>query len=124
MHLSGFVLMCSFLVFPAWLVEMAYWAPPDDPTADSPVSAMLIVPPLILLLHVAVQLPAGLLGGWLGRGTWGRYGVALAVAVPLTLLVSWPDAVTWADYTVRTALGLGAYMWVLSGAAGRAWRGR
>ncbi|MFF7968524.1 hypothetical protein ACFZC3_24590 [Streptomyces sp. NPDC007903] len=120
MHLSGAVLLCSFVVWPAWLVEMAYATPPDDPTADSPVSAFLVIAPLVLLLHVAVQIPAGLLGAWFGRGTWARYGVALAVAAPLTLLISWGDTGMWLDALARTALGLGAYARVLTGAAGRA----
>ncbi|WP_405554703.1 hypothetical protein [Streptomyces sp. NBC_01171] len=95
----------------------------DDPAADSPVSALLVIPPLVLFLHIAVQIPAGLLGAWLGRGTWGRYGAALAVAAPLTLLISWGDTGMWLDALARTALGLGAYAWVLTSAVGRAWRG-
>ncbi|MFD4786039.1 hypothetical protein ACFWN1_02940 [Streptomyces sp. NPDC058459] len=123
MHLSGFVLLCSFVVPPLRVVEMAYATPPDDPTADNPGFAWLAALAMLLLLHVAVQVPAGLLGAWLGRGTWGRYGVALAVAAPLTLLIAWGETDMWLDALTRTALGLGAYAWVLTGAAGRAWRG-
>lgn len=123
MHLSGFVLLCSFVVMPSWLTEAAYATPPDDPTADAPFMVLLVVPLLVLGLHIAVQIPAGLMGAWLGRGTWGRYRVSVAVAAALTMLVCWGDTGMWLDALARTALGLGAYAWVLTGAAGRAWRG-
>ncbi|MFJ8732172.1 hypothetical protein [Streptomyces bauhiniae] len=123
MHLSGFALLCSFVVMPPWPAEAAYATPPDDPTADAPFMVLLVVPLLVLGLHVAVQIPAGLLSAWLGRGTWGRYRVSVAVAAALTMLLFWGDTGMWLDALARTALGLGAYAWVLSGAAGRAWRG-
>ncbi|TGN74081.1 hypothetical protein E5083_24820 [Streptomyces bauhiniae] len=84
---------------------------------------LLVVPLLVLGLHVAVQIPAGLLSAWLGRGTWGRYGVSVAVAATLTLLLFRGDTGMWLDALARTALGLGAYAWVLTGAVGRLWRG-
>ncbi|NEB96136.1 hypothetical protein [Streptomyces bauhiniae] len=123
MHLSGFVLLCSFVVPPYWLAEMAYGTPPDDPTADAPFMVLLVVPLVVLGLHIAVQIPAGLMGAWLGRGTWGRYLVSVAAAAALTMLLFRGDTGMWLDALARTALGLGAYAWVLTGAAGRAWRG-
>lgn len=123
MHLSGLVLLCSFLVPPLWLVDMAYGTSPTDWTADDPVILLVGVPSLALALHVAVQIPAGLLSAWLRRGTWGRYGVSVAVAATLTLLLSRGDTGMWLDTLARTALGLGAYAWVLTGAVGRLWRG-
>ncbi|MFK4112146.1 hypothetical protein [Streptomyces sp. NPDC002176] len=123
MHLSGFVLLCSFVVMPSWLVEAAYATPPDDPTADAPFMALLVVPLLVLGLHIAVQIPAGLMGAWLGRGTWGRYRVSFAIAAAFTMLLFWGDTGMWLDALARTALGLGAYVWVLTGAVGRLWRG-
>ncbi|MGV9791293.1 hypothetical protein [Streptomyces sp. NPDC003435] len=123
MHLSGFVLLCSFVVMPSWLVEAAYATPPDDPTADAPFMVLLVVPLLVLGLHIAVQIPAGLMGAWFGRGTWGRYRVSVAVAAALAMLLFWGSTGMWLDALARTVLGLGAYAWVLTGAAGRAWRG-
>lgn len=123
MHLSGFVLLCSFIVPPYWAVEIAYATPPDDPTADNPMFVLFAIPVLVLLLHIAVQIPAGLMGAWLGRGTWGRYRVSVAVAAAFTMLICWGDTGMWLDAVVRTALGLGAYAWVLTGAVGRLWRG-
>ncbi|MFJ4007103.1 hypothetical protein ACIPWL_27125 [Streptomyces sp. NPDC090023] len=121
MHLSGCVLLCSFLVPPAWLAEMAYATPPDDPTADAPFMVLLVVPLLVLALHVAVQIPAGLLSAWLGRGTWGRYRVSVAIAAAFTMLLFWGHTGMWLDALARTALGV--YAWVLTGAVGRMWRG-
>ncbi|MGW8703562.1 hypothetical protein ACWGOK_42795, partial [Streptomyces eurythermus] len=63
------------------------------------------------------------LSAWLGRGTWGRYRVSVAVAAAFSMLFCWGDTGMWLDALARTALGLGAYAWVVSGAAGRAWRG-
>ncbi|MFG2815782.1 hypothetical protein [Streptomyces sp. NPDC048410] len=123
MHLSGFVLLCSFVVMPSWLTEAAYATPPDDPTADAPFMVLLVVPLLVLGLHIAVQIPAGLMGAWLGRGTWARYRVSVAVAAALTMLLFRGDTGMWLDALARTALGLGAYAWVLTGAVGRLWRG-
>ncbi|MGW4224991.1 hypothetical protein ACWEG1_16205 [Streptomyces bauhiniae] len=119
MHLSGLVLLCSFVVMPSWPAEAAYAAPPDDPTADAPFMVLLVVPLLVLGLHVAVQIPAGLLSARLGRGTWGRYGVSVAVAAALTLLLFRGDTGMWLDALARTALGLGAYAWVVRGARPR-----
>lgn len=118
MHLSGLVLLCTCVVPPAWAAEAAYATPPGDPTADLPAFALLAVPALVLVLHVAVQIPAGLLSAWLGRGTWGRYRVSVVVAAALTLLLFRADTGMWLDALARTALGLGAYAWVL-GRAGR-----
>ncbi|MGW2207787.1 hypothetical protein [Streptomyces sp. NPDC001781] len=121
MHASGFLLLCSFAVMPSWLAGAAYATPPGDPAADAPFTVLLVVPLLVLGLHVAVQIPAGLLGARLGRGRWGRYGrgrwgryaVSLAVAAALTTPLLRGGTGMWLDALARTALGLGAYAWVL-----------
>lgn len=130
MHLSGAVLLFTFVLPPMWLVDAYYAAPPDDPTAGSPL-ALLFIPPLVVCFHVLVQIPAGLLGSWLGRGRTApvRYGGAVVVAGVLTLLLLWNledggwDGVLpmWGDAVARAALGLGAYLWVVRP---RAERGR
>lgn len=124
MHLSGAVLLLTFVVPPLWLVDAAYSGPPGDPTSDYSPLVLLLVPPLAVSLHVLVQIPAGLLGSWLGGGrrTLARYGVAVGVAAVLSLLLFWSlddgggwagVLPTWGDAMARTAAGLGAYMWVV-----------
>ncbi|WP_330173591.1 hypothetical protein OG875_08370 [Streptomyces sp. NBC_01498] len=121
MHLSGAVFVLTFLVPPAWVwdvVDAAYATPPDDPTADAPFLA-LVVPLVIVTFHVAVQIPAGLLGSWLGRRrtTLAGYGSAVVVAGVLSLLPLWGQGWDtfwiWLDFVARGAIGLGAYLWVV-----------
>ncbi|MFC8371015.1 hypothetical protein [Streptomyces sp. CB02400] len=123
MHLSGAVLLLTFLVPPYWMAAAAHATPPGDPGADAPFLLLVTVPSVCVVFHVAVQIPAGLLGAWLGRRrtTLTRYGSAVAVAGVLSLLLlraaGWnagQDVVpVWADAMVRGALGLAGYMWVV-----------
>ncbi|MFC5241448.1 hypothetical protein [Streptomyces atrovirens] len=128
MHLSGAVLLFTFLVPPYWMAAAAYATPPGDPGADAPFLLLITVPSACAGFHVAVQIPAGLLGAWLGRRrtTAVQYGSAVAVAGVLSLLLlraaGWnvgQDVVpVWADAMVRGALGLAGYMWVVRARSG------
>ncbi|PZH20065.1 hypothetical protein C1I97_01945 [Streptomyces sp. NTH33] len=81
-----------------------------------------------------VQIPAGLLGAWLGRSrtTLVKYGSAVVVASALTLLLLWSLAgnawggivPVWADAMVRGSLGLAGYMWVMRARPGSVRHGR
>ncbi|MGA5560478.1 hypothetical protein ACPCUV_04745 [Streptomyces platensis] len=126
MHLSGALLVLTLLVPPGWALDAYGAAPADDPTAD--------VPPVMILLgalfgcaafHVVVQIPAGLLGSWLGRrgGALVRYAVAVAVAGALALVflrgvVGVADVAEltslWLDCTARGALALAGYIGLTS----------
>lgn len=126
MHLSGALLLLTFLVPPGWVLDAYGAAPADDPTAD--------VPPVMILLgalfgcvafHVVVQIPSGLLGSWLGRrgGVLVGYPVAVAVAGALTLVFLWgvvevADAAElaslWLDYMARGAVDLAGYIGLTS----------
>ncbi|WP_330316247.1 hypothetical protein OG301_31915 [Streptomyces platensis] len=125
MHLSGALLVLTFLVPPEWMLDAYGAAPADDPTAD--------VPPVMILLgalfgcvtfHVVVQIPSGLLGSWLGRGgVLVSYAVAVAVAGVLTLVFLWgvvgvADVAEltslWLDYMARGALALAGYVGLAS----------
>ncbi|MET7365931.1 hypothetical protein ABZS61_08870 [Streptomyces sp. NPDC005566] len=123
MHLSGALLLLTFLVPPLWMLDVGYTTPPGDPTADAPFALLLAVPLACASFHVAVQIPAGLLGAWLGRSrtTPVAYGSAVMVASALSLLVFWglgwdtwgSILPAWADATVRGSIGLAGYMWVM-----------
>lgn len=124
MHLSGTLLLLTFLVPPVWVLDAYGAARANDPSAD--------VPPFMIFLavvfgcvsfHVAVQIPAGLLGSWLGRNrTAGvSYVLVLAVAGVLTTVLLWgaPGASRaaqiiplWADFMARGSLTMAAYVWL------------
>ncbi|WP_435601934.1 hypothetical protein [Streptomyces sp. bgisy130] len=126
MHLSGALLVLTLLVPPGWVLDAYGAAPPDDPTAD--------VPPVMILLgalfgcvtfHVAVQIPSGLLGSWLGGsgGALVSYAIAMAVAGVLTLVFLWgvvgvadlaEFTSLWLDYMARGAVGLAGYIGLTS----------
>lgn len=126
MHLSGALLVLTFLVPPGWVLDAYGAAPADDPTAD--------VPPVMILLgalfecvsfHVVVQIPSGLLGSWLGRrgGALVSYAVAVVMAAALTLVFLWgvvrvADVAEltslWLDYMARGALALAGYVGLTS----------
>ncbi|MEF9904805.1 hypothetical protein [Streptomyces sp. P9-A2] len=124
MHLSGVLLLLTFLVPPAWALD-AYGAVPDhDLSAD--------VPPFVIFLvvmfsgvsfHVVVQIPSGLLGTWLGRNRTAGvcYVGVLAVAGVLTIVLLWgvlgagsvaQALPLWADFMARGSLALAAYVWL------------
>lgn len=134
MHLSGAVLLLTFLVPPLWMLDSGYATPPGDPTADAPFVLLLTVPLACASFHVMVQIPAGLLGTWLGRGrtTLVRYGSAVIVASALSLLLFWSLGwnaggsvlPAWADATVRGSMGLAGYMWVMRVQPGSARHGK
>jgi hypothetical protein len=80
MHLSGTLLLLTFLVLPAWALDAYGAAPADDPSVDVPpfmISMALAVG--CVIFHVAVQIPSGLPGTWLGRN---RTAAASYVRVP------------------------------------------
>ncbi|MFH8614914.1 hypothetical protein ACH4E8_07530 [Streptomyces sp. NPDC017979] len=79
------------MVPPSWLLDAGYANAPGDPTADAPFALLLAAPLACALFHVAVQIPAGLLGTWLGRGgtALAKYVSAVMVAGALSLLVFW-----------------------------------
>ncbi|MGY0070957.1 hypothetical protein ACWZEH_30120 [Streptomyces sp. QTS137] len=132
--MSGVVLLITFLVPPLWMLDSAYAAPPGDPTADAPFVLLLAVPLTCASLHVMVQIPAGLLASWLGRGrtTLVRYGSAVVMAGALSGLLFWSLGrntgggvlPAWADATVRGSIGLAGYMWVTRVRPGSVRRGR
>jgi len=134
MHLSGAILLLTFLVPPFWMLDAGYPTPPGDPTADAPFILLFAVPLACAALHVMVQIPAGLLGSWLGRSrtTWAQYGSAVGVAGALSLLLFWSvggDAwggivPAWADAMARGSLGLAGYMWVVRAVPGSARHGQ
>ncbi|NEC85651.1 hypothetical protein G3I71_07375 [Streptomyces sp. SID12501] len=72
---------------------------------------------------MAVQIPSGLLGTWLGRNrTAGvSYVLVLAVAGVLTAVVLWGALGAghaaqilplWADFMARGSLAMAAYVWL------------
>lgn len=107
MHLSGAVLLLTFLVPPFWMIDVGYAVPPNDPTADAPLSLLIAVPLACAGFHVLVQIPAGFLGAWLGKNRTApvKYGSAVVVAGVLSLLlfcglgwVAWGGILpAWAD---------------------------
>ncbi|MGW7293106.1 hypothetical protein ACWGIB_12075 [Streptomyces xiamenensis] len=108
MHVSGFVLLLSFLLPPAWAVD-AYAVPDVVPALV--IGAVLFG---LTVCHVAVQLPAALLGTLRHRGAPARaYGTALAAAGVLVALMVWMLGGTWGDWLdlmVRLALSLACYV--------------
>jgi hypothetical protein len=110
------------------MLDIGYATPPGDPTADGPFLVLLAVPLVCVGFHVAVQIPAGLLGAWLGRGraTAVKYGSAVVVAGALSWLLLWNLGwhtwggimPVWADAMVRGSLGLAGYMWVVRARSG------
>ncbi|MEV6425560.1 hypothetical protein [Streptomyces sp. NPDC051662] len=123
MHLSGAILLLTFLVPPSWMLNPGYATSSGDPAADSPFILLFTVPLVCAGFHVMVQIPAGLLGGWLGRSrtTLVKYGSAVMVASALSLLLLWSLGwnawgsimPAWADAMARGSLGLAGYMWVM-----------
>ncbi|MGW5609465.1 hypothetical protein ACWEWI_25850 [Streptomyces sp. NPDC003753] len=117
-------LLATFLVPPVWVLDAYGAAPANDPSAD--------VPPFMILLtvafgcvsfHVAVQIPSGLLGTWLGRNrTAGvSYVLVLAVAGVLTIVPLWgvlgagrvaQVLPLWADFMARGSLAMASYVWL------------
>ncbi|MFJ4282798.1 hypothetical protein [Streptomyces massasporeus] len=93
MHLSGAVLLLTFLLPPAWALDAYGAAPARDPSADVPPFMIFLTVALACVgYHVAVQIPSGLLGTWLGgrnRGAGVVYAYVLAVAAVLTAALSW-----------------------------------
>ncbi|MBQ0985006.1 hypothetical protein KBZ10_10850 [Streptomyces sp. F63] len=120
MHLSGVLLLLTFLVPPFWMLDAADTTPPGDPTADSPFILLFAVPAACAMFHVLVQIPAGLLGARPGgnRTAPARYGSALAAAGVLSWLLlrglGWDAGngivPVWADAMVRGSLGLAGYV--------------
>ncbi|MFD0308364.1 hypothetical protein [Streptomyces sp. NPDC127119] len=124
MHLSGALLLLTFVVPPTWALDAYGAAPASDPSAD--------VPPFMIHLavllscvgfHVTVQIPAGLLGTWLGRHRTAAVGYALVLATTAVLMTAllwaaWGTSPTtqllwlWADFMARASLAMGAYVWL------------
>ncbi|NEC28401.1 hypothetical protein G3I20_17945 [Streptomyces sp. SID8111] len=130
MHLSGALLLLTFLLPPTWALD-GYASAYDndvtragDPTPDMP-GLVLLLPALgCVCFHGLVQIPSGLLGTRLGRHRTARtdYVLALAVAGTLTFVLlcavlgpaeaavgAWP---LWAELMARVALTLAAYVWL------------
>ncbi|MDG9701841.1 hypothetical protein [Streptomyces sp. DH37] len=134
MHLSGAVLLLTFLVPPVWMLDAGHATPPDDPTADGPFLLLFAVPLACAGFHVLVQIPAGLLGTRLGRGRTAAVGYGSAVAVAgvlswfLLRSLGWDVrsgiVPVWADAVVRGSLGLAGYLWVMRARSGPARPGR
>ncbi|MEU9339458.1 hypothetical protein AB0D49_41015 [Streptomyces sp. NPDC048290] len=122
MHLSGAILLLTYLIPPVWALDAYGAAPAGDPSADAPFAVVAWVLFYCVGFHVLVQVPSGLVGTRLGRNRGGliTYAAALAVAGVLTasvLLVALrvEDAGVfmqlWADAMVRGSLGLAGYVW-------------
>lgn len=134
MHLSGAVLLLTFVVPPFWMVDAGYATSPGDPTADSPFALLLAVPLACVSFHILVQIPAGLLGFRLARSrtTPVKFGstvvVAGSVSLPLLWSLGWNawDSVlpVWADAMVRGSLGLAGYTWLMRAQPGSMRHGR
>ncbi|MEV6837277.1 hypothetical protein AB0N17_22700 [Streptomyces sp. NPDC051133] len=120
MHLSGVILLCSFLIPPAWALDAYGAAPASDPSADVPPFAIFAAMLLACVgFHVLVQIPSGLLGSWLGRKHSGLISYALALvaagvltALALRMALHVGDVSVWADFMVRGSVGLAGYTWV------------
>lgn len=124
MHLSGALLLLTFLVPPVWVLDAYGAAPANDPSAD--------VPPFMIFLavvfgcvsfHMVVQIPSGLLGTWLGRNRTASvsYVLVLVVASVLTTVLLWGALGAgsaaqilplWADFMARGSLAMAAYVWL------------
>ncbi len=123
MHLSGALLLLTFLVPPGWALDAYGAAPAGDPSADAPFVIILALVFGCVSFHVAVQIPSGLLGTWLGRNrTAGvSYVLVLAVAAVLTTVLLWGALGVgsaaqllslWADFMARGSLAMAAYVWL------------
>jgi hypothetical protein len=124
MHVSGALLLLTFLVPPAWALDAYGAAPAGDPSADLP--PFMIVAAVLLgcvSFHVAVQIPSGLLGTWLGRNRPAgvSYALVLAVAGALTAVLLWGVLEAgsageflplWGDFMARGSLAMAAYVWL------------
>lgn len=124
MHLSGVILLFTYVISPAWALDAYGAAPASDPSADIPpfvIFAMLLV--CCVGFHVFVQIPSGLLGTRLGLNHGGliTYASALAIAGVLTAsallgALRMEDVgelmQLWADFMVRGSLGLAGYVWI------------
>ncbi|GGT01531.1 hypothetical protein GCM10010254_22280 [Streptomyces chromofuscus] len=124
MHLSGVLLVLTFLVPPSWVLDAYGAAPSHDPSADVPPFMLhLAVVFSCLSFHVVVQIPSGLLGTWLGRNRTAGicYVFVLTVASVLTVVLvrgvlevgSVADLLPlWGDFMARGSLALAAYVWL------------
>ncbi|MFI1360727.1 hypothetical protein ACH4TV_45235 [Streptomyces sp. NPDC020898] len=124
MHLSGALLLLTFLVPPVWVLDAYGAAPASDPSADTPLFVILLAVVFgCVSFHVAVQIPAGLLGTWLGRNRTAGVGyvLVLAVAGVLTAGLLWGALGAgraaqilplWADFMARGSLAMAAYVWL------------
>ncbi|AKG43846.1 hypothetical protein SXIM_24620 [Streptomyces xiamenensis] len=108
MHVSGFVLLASFLVLPPAWETQAYGV------IDPPALVILAGIAMVVICHVTVQLPAALLGTLVHRRAAGRaYATTMAAAGVLAALLTWSFAGTWADWldiVLRLALSLACYV--------------
>ncbi|WP_457458937.1 hypothetical protein [Streptomyces sp. TE5632] len=125
MHLSGAILLFTYVIPPAGALDAYGAAPADDPSAD--------IPPIVFFagllvhcvgFHLLVHIPSGLLGTRLGLNHGGliTYASTLAIAGVLTASVL-PVALRmedvgelmqlWADFMVRGSLGLAGYVWII-----------
>lgn len=124
MHLSGTLLLLTFLVLPAWALDAYGAAPADDPSADVPPFMIFMALAVgCVIFHVAVQIPSGLLGTWLGRNRTAaaRYVLVPTVAGVLTFVLLWAvlnvGPVTqvlplWADFMARGSVAMASYVWL------------
>ncbi|WP_432054771.1 hypothetical protein [Streptomyces sp. bgisy022] len=124
MHLSGALLLLTFLVPLTWTLDAYDVTPAGDPTADAPAAVPLALVLVCVSFHVLVQIPSGLLGTRLGRHRTVRadYVLAVALAGALTFALlcvasgsaeaavgAWP---LWTELMARGALTLAAYVWL------------
>ncbi|MFI8194462.1 hypothetical protein ACIF8T_38060 [Streptomyces sp. NPDC085946] len=124
MHLSGAILLFTYVIPPAWALDAYGAAPAGNPSADVPPFAIVAVMLFHCVgFHVLVQIPSGLLGTRLGSHHGGMivYASLLAIAGVLTalalLIVLRVEDVgevmqLWADFMMRGALGLAGYLWM------------
>ncbi|GAB2951658.1 hypothetical protein GCM10027075_60050 [Streptomyces heilongjiangensis] len=124
MHLSGALLLLTFLVPPAWALDAYGAAPANDPSADVPPFMILLALVSIgVIFHVTVQIPSGLLGTWLGRNRTAAvsYVLVLAVAGVLTSVLLWAVVEVgrvahvfplWADLMARGSVAMASYVWL------------
>ncbi|MEU4093159.1 hypothetical protein [Streptomyces sp. NPDC026673] len=127
MHLSGVILLLTYVIPPAWALDAYGAAPSSDPSADTPPFAIFAVMLFhCVVIHTLVQIPSGVLGTRFGRnrGPSVVYASALAMAGILTALVLWLTLQAenvgefmqlWADFMARVSLGLAGYVWVTKG---------
>jgi hypothetical protein len=123
MHLSGAILLFTYVIPPSWALDAYGTAPAGDPSADVPPFVFAAgVLACCLAFHVLVHIPSGLLGTRLAHhhGAPTAYASALAIAGVLTasaLLLALRGegagelAHAWADFMARGSLGLAGYVW-------------